>query len=121
MANLLILIPLDGDKAFRHFSIEMGSPIRGILFRDVDLAIDLQSRFNCRAAEHLGAITVSDGKACLTTSSLRDGFGDPMPFPLPLDAIGDDDAPIGFREWSITTQIGDDMVELWKTPVPDRD
>ena len=46
---------------------------------------------------------------------------DPLPFPLPLDAIGDDDAPIGFREWSITTQIGDDMLKLWKTPVPDRD
>ncbi|MCY1669594.1 hypothetical protein OVA07_01025 [Novosphingobium sp. SL115] len=117
----LIIIPLDGNKAFRHFSIEMGSPIRGVLFRDVNLAVDLRSGFNCRAAEHLGAITVSGGKTCLTTSPLHDGFGDTMPFPLPLDAIGDDDAPIGFRQWSITKRIGDDIVELWKTPVPERD
>lgn len=116
----LTIVPLDGEKAFRHFSIEMGSPIRGVLFRDVNLSIDLRSRFNCRAEEHLGAITVSGGKACLTTSPLRDGFGDTMPFPLPLDAIADDDAPIGFREWSITKVIDDDIVELWRTPPHDK-
>lgn len=117
----LMLIPLDGDKAFRHFKLEMGAPIRGVLFRGIKLAIDVRSQFNTRATEHLGAVTISSGKACLTTSALGDGFGDTMPFPLPIDAMGSDDAPIGFRRWSITKQIGDDIVELWKMPAPEPD
>jgi len=110
----LFALPLGGAQPFHYFRLGMGGPIRGILFRQLRLAVDLTSHVNHNAEAPLGALTFSSGKAAILASDARDHFNDAEPFALPIDAEASDEVPIAFKRWSIWTMVEDQAFELWR-------
>lgn len=111
----LTVLPLEGKFAFRHFTLQMGSPIRGIIFREVEIAVDIQSKFNTNAKEVLGSLLFEDGKVAVAASPSTDSFADIVNLPLPIQADASNDAPVAFAKWSIVKRFKNDLIELWQS------
>lgn len=109
------VLPLGGKFAFRHFALQIGSPIRGIIFREVEIAVDFNSRFNPRSKEVLGSLLLEDGSVGVAASPSDDSFADIVNLPLQIQAHASEDAPVAFENWSIAKRINSDLIELWNS------
>lgn len=112
--NSVTVLPLSGKFAFRHFTLQIGSPIRGVVFREIEIAVDFQSKFDPRSKEVLGALLFEDGKVVIAASPSNDNFADVVNLPLPIQAAASDDAPVAFAKWSIASRFNAGLIELWK-------
>lgn len=108
------VLPLSGVFAFRHFTLQIGSPIRGVIFREIEIVVDFQSKFNPRAKEVLGSLLFEDGKVVIASSPSNDSFADIVNLPLPIQVDASNDAPVAFAKWSIVKRFNADLIELWK-------
>lgn len=108
-----MVVPLTGEMAFRHFTLRPGSPVRGLLFTDIEFVVDPNSQFNVHQLNCRGALTFENGSLCMITSPSGDAFDDDMNLPLPFKATSDDGVPVGFSKWSVGKKIGDRFHELW--------
>lgn len=111
----LIVIPLEGPGAFRHFSLSLGTPLRGLLFSDIQFRVDITSQFNPNAEEPLGGLLWDDMQIRLLVANRGESYPDPVRYPLvDLDGEEDQDWPAGFRSWSILQKLDEGFVELWR-------
>lgn len=111
----LVAITLDGQRSFQRFDLTVGGSLEGILFADIQLAVDVTSRFNPAGQSHLGALTLVENRANLVSFRAGDDFMDREPFPLSIEADAKAEKPFGFRKWSIVAQHEGDEIELWRT------
>lgn len=108
-----MVVPLTGKMAFRHFRLRPGSPLRGLLFTDVEFVVDPNSQFNIHQIKCRGALTFQEGRLCVITSASEDRFDDDMNLPLPFEVASSDGVPVGFSRWAVGKKIGNAFREIW--------
>ena len=106
-------VPLTGDMAFRHFRLRPGSPLRGLLFKDIEFVVDPNSQFNVHQLKCRGALTFENDRLCIITSPSHDSFDDDMNLPLPVEVASNDGVPVGFSKWVVGKKIGEMFHEVW--------
>ena len=107
------VMPLGGEYAFRHFRLQAGSPIRGVIFRDVEISANVLSKQNHRADPRLGALMFQGGRAAVFASPSTGDEDDAIAFPLPYDFDASDEVPMSFTGWSFRKVVGDTIIEVW--------
>lgn len=110
----LILIPLEGERAFRRIHVQLGTAVEGLLFPDIQVAVRVSTRVNPHSEGQLGDISLAYGKVNILSADPRLDFGDAEPFPLQMDSPTSSETPIAFRQWSIVMNYGADEIELWR-------
>lgn len=106
-------LPFNGERAFRHFQLQAGSPLRGLLFKDVEFRVDPNSQFNVNQFNCRGALTFENQKLCLIASPIADSFNDDVNLPLPFSVTADDGFPVAFSKWAVGKVIDEEFFELW--------
>ena len=109
----LMVVALTGDMAFRHFRMRPGSPLRGLLFQDIEFVVDPNSQFNVHQLACRGALTFENDRLCIITSASDDSFEDHVNLPLPFDAASDAGVPVGFSKWAVGKTIDEEFFEIW--------
>lgn len=111
----MMVIPLEGKDAFRHYSLSLGSTLRGMLFSDIEFRVDTTTQFNPVTDEPLGGLLIDEMQLCLILAVHGESYPDPIRYPLhDLDGVEEQEWPIGFRSWSIVQKLDDALVELWR-------
>lgn len=111
--EFMTLLVLEGQKPFRYFNLQLGSPIEGLLFTEFRVGVSLASRLNPQSDGQLGDLTLSFDKVNVLAADSGDGFSDPNPFPLGVPAKAPSETPIAFRKWSVFIEDRGREIELW--------
>ncbi len=111
----LIVVPLEGPRAFKRFLLQTGGRLEGLLFPDIKFAVNLASHANPNLEGQRGDLTIIDGKVHLSTTDARNGWEDVEPFPLQSPPKLGSDVRARFQQWSLFIELGRVEIELWKT------
>lgn len=112
---------LEGERAFTHFTISAGYSARGTLISKIEFIVDLSSRYDAlEKSDPIGSLILQDGELFVIGKKAGDSFGEPHEVPLWGEYDhGTAEQKVGFANWSIVIQDGDERKTIWSKGAAD--